>query len=170
MAASTSQHCHAVDLGVPRGGALSTTSRSPQESGRAKARAASLKKITTVAASLGAFTGAGVVAAPAVSAAASYNGACGSGYTVVNSARISGMGTVFLTYNAANGYNCAVTIRDTPDTSSPELLMVRLERTNDIYSAKVDSGNYTTYAGPVYLSGGGSCMSWRGVIVRNDLA
>ncbi|MFC9910307.1 hypothetical protein [Streptomyces sp. NPDC059862] len=80
------------------------------------------------------------------------------------------LGTVFLTYNSSNGYNCAVAIRDTPDYSAPEYMGVRLERTGDIYSAKTDGGNYTTYAGPVYVYGVGSCMDWNGVIVKNNLA
>ncbi|GGZ10760.1 spore-associated protein A [Streptomyces olivaceoviridis] len=128
------------------------------------------RKIATLGASLLAVSGMSLIVAPAASAAASYNGACGSGYSVVNSARISTLGTVFLTYNSSTGYNCAVAIRDTPDTSSPEQMIVRLQRTNDVYSAKVDSGNYSSYAGPVYVNGVGACMDWTGIIVKNNLA
>ncbi|CAM5346136.1 hypothetical protein SCALM49S_01532 [Streptomyces californicus] len=47
-------------------------------------------------------------------AAAQYNGACGSGYSVVNSAQIGTKGTVFLTYSSATGKNCVVTVRTKP--------------------------------------------------------
>lgn len=120
-------------------------------------------RITTVIASAATTIGLGVIAAPSASAAASYNGACGSGYSVTNSARIGNGGTIFLTYNSSNGNNCVVTIRDTPD-STPGVVSAGLGRSDDIYSWKSDLGNYKSYAGPVYVYGKGSCMDWTGAI------
>ncbi|WP_159942915.1 MULTISPECIES: spore-associated protein A [unclassified Nocardiopsis] len=110
-------------------------------------------------------TGSLALAAPASAAApvATYNGACGSGYSVVNHANISTKGTVFLTYNSSNGYNCAVTVRANPGTALP--MAVGLKRTSDSPSqAQQDEGNYTTYAGPVYRSAAGQCVDWFGTI------
>ncbi|MFF7868278.1 spore-associated protein A [Streptomyces qaidamensis] len=121
------------------------------------------RRITTIVASAATMLGLGVIAAPSASAAASYNGACGSGYSVTNSARIGNGGTIFLTYNSSNGYNCVVTIRDTPD-STPGIVSAGLGRNGDIYSWKSDLGKYQSYAGPVYVYGKGACMDWTGAI------
>ncbi|MFF4551765.1 spore-associated protein A [Streptomyces sp. NPDC001422] len=122
----------------------------------------SIAVISTAAAGL-------LVAAPNASAAASYNGACGSGYSVVNSARIGSYGTIFLTYSSSTGYNCAVTIRDTPDSTSPEVITVYLARSGGA-GWKGDAGNYSSYAGPVYVSGVDACMDWTGGIVVNGVS
>ncbi|WP_444960096.1 spore-associated protein A [Nocardiopsis sp. M1B1] len=110
-------------------------------------------------------TGSLALASPASAAApvADYNGVCGSGYGVVNYANIGSKGTVFLTYNNSNGYNCAVTVRANPGSAVE--MTVGLKRTSDPASAaEVDSGQYTTYAGPVYRSAAGSCVDWFGNI------
>jgi uncharacterized protein YcsI (UPF0317 family) len=105
---------------------------------------------------------AGSLLSAAPAAAAAYNGACGSGYAVVNRIEFpDDRGTAFLTYNSSNGYNCVVTVRTNPGAATHMEAMVR--RTGE--SAWVrDSGNYTTYAGPVYRSGAGYCMNWGGTI------
>lgn len=101
-------------------------------------------------------------AAPAAAPVASYNGACGSGYSVVNHANIGSKGTVFLTYNS-NGYNCAVTVRATPGAAVD--MAVGLKRSSDSPSqAQQDGGDYTTYAGPVYRYAPSHCVDWFGNI------
>ncbi|OOC53591.1 MULTISPECIES: spore-associated protein A [Nocardiopsis] len=110
-------------------------------------------------------TGSLALASPASAAGpvASYNNACGSGYGVVNYANVGSKGTVFLTYNNSTGYNCAVTVRANPGAAVE--MVVSLKRTSDPASeARVDSGYYTTYAGPVYRSAAGSCVDWYGYI------
>ncbi|WUX96872.1 spore-associated protein A [Streptomyces sp. NBC_01422] len=112
--------------------------------------------------------GASLAAAPNAAAAAAYNGACGAGYSVVNSAALGSVGTVFLTYNASERLNCVVTVRNSP--GSAVAMMAGLERSDDVYSWTYDSGKYTSYAGPVFVWGEGSCMNWSGYIgsVRVD--
>lgn len=97
-------------------------------------------------------------AAPA--AAATYGGQCGSGYGVVNQAAVPG-GTVFLTYNSSTRKNCAVTIRSAPGAAMN--MDVALKRSNST-AWQTDPGNWTQYAGPVYLSAAGQCVDWGGVI------
>lgn len=97
-----------------------------------------------------------------VSPATSYNGACGSGYSVIDSLPISTLGTVYLTYNSNKGENCVVTVRATPGTAT--YMAAAIELAGDSSSAVVDQGTYTTYAGPVYLHAPGSCIDWEGQI------
>ncbi|WP_443078897.1 spore-associated protein A [Streptomyces sp. NBC_01497] len=114
------------------------------------------------------ITGLAVVAAPsasaapaaAASAAATYNGACGSGYTVVNSAAIGTSGTIFLTYSSATRDNCVVTVRNSPGA------IINMYAGIAVHGGliKYDNGEYTTYAGPVYINAAGKCVDWIGVI------
>ncbi|MET8052756.1 spore-associated protein A [Streptosporangium sp. NPDC005286] len=105
---------------------------------------------------------AGTLATAAPASAATYGGQCGSGYSVVNQRTITGKGTVFLTYNSANGNNCVVTIRNTPGTAVS--MFAGIARQSDPAWGAVDEGNYTTYAGPVYRYAKGSCVTWGGAI------
>ncbi|MEV2274739.1 spore-associated protein A [Nocardiopsis sp. NPDC049922] len=100
------------------------------------------------------------VAAPAPASAASYGGRCGSGYGVVNQAAVPG-GTVFLTYNDANGQNCVVTVRDRTGSA---ISMDAALKTSDGTSWQTDAGQWQTYAGPVYVSAAGQCVDWGGAI------
>jgi hypothetical protein len=96
-------------------------------------------------------------------AAASYGGECGSGYGVVNSAAIGSKGTVFLTYNASNGYNCVVAKRNS--TGSAVLVEAGLAiHPVGTHWPKFDGGYYTSYAGPLYLSAADKCVDWMGRI------
>ncbi|WP_328405786.1 hypothetical protein [Nocardia sp. NBC_00403] len=115
------------------------------------------------AASAGIVVGTAVFV-PANASAASYGGQCGGGYAVIEQANLIG-GTAFLTYSNATGKNCVVTVRDEP---GDELFMVaRVGRSGDLQSTDVDQGNYTTYAGPVYVSAAHRCIDWYGQI-RGD--
>ncbi|WP_133741260.1 spore-associated protein A [Actinorugispora endophytica] len=117
-----------------------------------KAAAAALVAGTVVA---------GGVATAAPASAATYGGECGSGYSVVNSKSIGSSGTVFLTYNSSNGYNCAVAKRNT--AGSAILIEVGLSISPKGNHWDAYEGDYfTSYAGPVYLSAAGSCVDWAG--------
>ncbi|MFB7270934.1 spore-associated protein A [Streptomyces sp. NPDC056244] len=107
------------------------------------------------------------VAAPAaVSAQAAYNGVCGSGYGVVNWADIGRQGTVYLTYNAANGKNCVVTIRKTSGSPVYMFAYIGVPATGE---GAGDGDYYTSYAGPVYAYGRGLCVDWAGAISNQEV-
>jgi len=95
--------------------------------------------------------------AATVSPAASYNGVCGSGYGVIASHNLTGA-TIFLTYSGGTGDNCVVTIRNTPGTAEPMCAEVSLAGA----PWNIDCGNYTTYAGPVYVHAAKQCIDWGG--------
>ncbi len=117
------------------------------------------KVILTTIAGLGLTLGTAIVV-PGVASAAAYNGACGSGYGVVNDRDIGG-GTVYLTYNSSTRKNCVVTVRNNPGAALP--MNAWLKRSNES-TWKQDPGSYTTYAGPVYRSAAGTCVDWGGAI------
>ncbi|MGW4551412.1 spore-associated protein [Streptomyces violaceorubidus] len=86
---------------------------------------------------------------------------CGTGYKTVNSAAVGSRGTVYLTYNAANGKNCVATIRSTPGTATDMSAWVYVP---DTEAYDEDYGKYTSYAGPTYVYGKGHCVDWGGSI------
>ncbi|MFI1739911.1 spore-associated protein A [Streptomyces sioyaensis] len=100
--------------------------------------------------------------ASAAPKAAAYNGACGSGYRVVNSVPVTGKGTVYLTYSAKTGKNCVVTVRN--KAGKAVQMSAYVTATNGSSPWVYDSGKYTAYAGPVYLPGKGICVDWGGSI------
>ncbi|MEU6293502.1 spore-associated protein [Streptomyces sp. NPDC046988] len=102
------------------------------------------------------------LAAPASAAAnTTPEKVCGSGYKTVNSAAVGSRGTVYLTYNAANGRNCVATIRSTPGTATDMSAWVYVP---DTEAYDEDYGKYTSYAGPTYVYGKGHCVDWGGSI------
>ncbi|MFD5433240.1 spore-associated protein A [Kitasatospora sp. NPDC127067] len=92
-------------------------------------------------------------------AAAGYNGACGSGYRVIDSLRLESGANIFLTYSDS-GFNCVVTVAEYP--GSARSMDAWIQRTGDYASRHSDSGNYTAYAGPVFVYAEGSCVDWGG--------
>ncbi|MFE9676841.1 spore-associated protein [Streptomyces sp. NPDC006259] len=88
---------------------------------------------------------------------------CGSGYKTVNSAAVGTLGTVYLAYNAVNGNNCVVTIRNNPGTAVDMSAWIYVPATNEGDS---DYGRYTSYAGPSYVIGKGFCVDWGGAIAN----
>ncbi|MFJ1709818.1 spore-associated protein A [Kitasatospora sp. NPDC088346] len=109
--------------------------------------------------------GSAAIAVPTTAQAASYNGVCGSGYQTIDHRDLNAGGTVWLTYNRSTGYNCVVTIRDSP---GPALQMLAgLKLAGAPTWADLDEKYYTTYAGPVYLYAPHSCIDWEGGIVDN---
>ncbi|WP_243869379.1 spore-associated protein A [Streptomyces liangshanensis] len=134
-----------------------------------KSRRAAMAAVLTALAVGGATTALAqpATAAPAAAAAqAAYNGVCGSGYNVVNSADIGKQGTVYLTYNAKTGKNCAVTIRKTSGAPVSVFTYLGVSETG---ASDFDSGNYTSYAGPVYVYGKGYCVDWAGGITNQEV-
>lgn len=128
-----------------------------------------IRRVGAGAAALVAMAGVSLMSAPAASAAATaaaYNGACGSGYAVVNSMPIGDKGMTYLTYNSSTGKNCAVTIRNTAGPATR--IIVVLARSDGAGGAQVDDGTYTTYAGPVYVSAAGSCVDWVGNLLGSS--
>ncbi|WP_328496678.1 spore-associated protein [Streptomyces sp. NBC_00414] len=86
---------------------------------------------------------------------------CGNAYKTVNSAVVGSLGTVYLTYNAANGQNCVATIRNNPGAAVDMSAYVYVPDTDE---SAGDSGQYTSYAGPAYVYGKGHCIDWGGNI------
>jgi hypothetical protein len=133
-------------------------------------RTARMKRILGVAAVAGASTVALVAAAPGASAAtntttaaqATYNGVCGTGFKVVNSAPVSDKGTAYLTYNSSTGENCLVEIRNV--AGAPVPMELYLDHDGDEIHNNFDVGNYRSYAGPLYEYGRGMCTDWWGRI------
>lgn len=121
-------------------------------------------RISAYAATAGAMTaGLLVLAAPAAHAAG--YGLCGSGHKLIDSAPIGNLGTAYLTWNAGSGQNCLVVVRRDPGTSvRMNALIGREDGVQDF-----DSGSYTTYAGPVYVDGRGTCIDWSGVIDDQEI-
>jgi|SRR5689334_4412712 len=128
-------------------------SESPKRpTGRMRRWAAALGTLGVVLA--GVLTGAGTASATV------YNGACGGGYGEIDHRDLPG-GTVYLTYSGSTGNNCVVTVRDKPGTPVFMNAWIRLSGTSDWNQ---DPGNFTTYAGPVYVRAPGQCVDWGGEI------
>lgn len=83
---------------------------------------------------------------------------CGSRYTdVVDHFDVPGGGGVTtLLYNPSNGHNCAVTIKIS-SIGAPTMTGVFLT-TSTTTRDKVDSGNFSYFAGPVYLYAPNTCV------------
>ncbi|MEW2045203.1 spore-associated protein [Streptomyces sp. NPDC051445] len=120
----------------------------------------SMLGVTALAAlSLGAAT---ALAAPASAAPnTTPQKVCGSSYKTVNSAPVGSLGTIYLTYNSANGKNCVTTIRSTPGTAKEMSAWIYIPATDANDS---DYGQYTSYAGPTYVNGKNQCVDWGGQI------
>ncbi|GIE36795.1 spore-associated protein A [Actinoplanes italicus] len=116
-----------------------------------------------IAATAFAMTAAAVLTVSTPAQAASYGGECGSGYGVVNSAAIGSKGTVFLTYNASNGYNCVVAKRNSAGSAVLVEAGLAIHPVGSHWT-KFDGGYFTSYAGPLYLSAADKCVDWMGRI------
>ena len=145
--------------------ALSTALTAAVTAGGATAFAVPASAATPVARTVSAApASAAAKAAPAVVApAVAYNGVCGTGYSVIDSTPVGSVGTVYVTWSNATGKNCAVTIRNTPGAAVYMDVSLNLANTHPIDAAR-DSGQYTTYAGPVYKSARDQCIVWSGTI------
>ncbi|MBN6053334.1 M23 family metallopeptidase [Nonomuraea sp. RK-328] len=84
---------------------------------------------------------------------------CGSGFKVIDQQALGTSGTVYLTYNSANGQNCVATIKKTSlgtKTAASAFLEVKDK------PRATDSGSFTYYAGPVKATASGKCVKWGG--------
>jgi hypothetical protein len=117
------------------------------------------RTVTGVGATLAVMAGIGAFA-PTAAQAAPYNGTCGSGYGVIDALSLEGQGTVYLTYNGSSGKNCVVTVRNNPGARKDMSARISLAGKPWIE----DTGNFTTYAGPVYVSARDKCIDWGGWI------
>lgn len=102
-------------------------------------------------------------AATRTAAAATYNGACGTGYKVIDSTPVGNSGKVFITWNQSTGKNCAVTIRNAPGARIYLSVELKADLGHETTPVR-DQGQYTSYAGPVYVAARGHCIEWHGVI------
>ncbi|MEU7829686.1 MULTISPECIES: M23 family metallopeptidase [unclassified Nonomuraea] len=85
---------------------------------------------------------------------------CGSGYSVIDSAALTG-GRTYLLYNSGNGYNCVATLKTT-SLGTASAVSAFLEPEGE--SRSTDSGSYDYYAGPVKRSAPGKCVKWGGSV------
>ncbi|MEV0351338.1 M23 family metallopeptidase [Nonomuraea sp. NPDC050680] len=85
---------------------------------------------------------------------------CGSGYSVIDSAALTG-GRTYLLYNSGNGYNCVATLKTT-NLGSASAVSAFLEPQGE--SRTTDSGSYDYYAGPVKRDAAGQCVKWGGSV------
>jgi serine/threonine protein kinase len=83
---------------------------------------------------------------------------CGSGYEVIDSHALSGA-TIYLLYSSGSGKNCVVMMSKYVITQKIKMSAVLQVQGG---STSSDSGNYTTYAGPLRLSAAGTCVIWGG--------
>lgn len=104
-----------------------------------------------------ALTLAGLAGTAGPAQAAAYNGACGAGYQVIDKLTVggTGTGTAYLTYN--NGWNCVVTVSNTPGQRDWMEASIELSDGGDWIT---DAKYYTKYAGPVYVYAPNQCIDW----------
>ncbi|WP_067134188.1 hypothetical protein [Microtetraspora malaysiensis] len=124
-------------------------------------------KTALVAAGLavGAFT---VSPAPAIAAAYSPEGVCGTGYARVSDGSRaiktpsgSTFGHVYLLYNSSNGYNCVVTIKDSyVGTATRTIATLEVKGSKPVS----DDKSYKYYAGPVKAAAKGKCVRYSGLV------
>jgi hypothetical protein len=88
--------------------------------------------------------------------------ACGSGYTTTVVADYQGIPKQYywyvLLYNSSNGYNCALQIKDSANTDYGKASKLGVGIKVSGGSWHEDDGNYTKYAGPVYVHAPNTCV------------
>jgi serine/threonine protein kinase len=89
---------------------------------------------------------------------------CGSGYKVIDSHSL-GSATIYLLYSSGSGKNCVVTMSKYVITQKIKMSAVLQVQGG---STSSDSGNYTTYAGPLRLPAAGKCVIWGGGYSTSD--
>ncbi|QRP50124.1 hypothetical protein [Amycolatopsis sp. FDAARGOS 1241] len=79
---------------------------------------------------------------------------------MIDSAPLSTAGTVYLSYNAANGQKCVSTMKKTGAGTPSPAAYLQVQGA----SRKTDSGSFSFYAGPVSAPAAGKCVQWGGAI------
>ncbi|MCF6470383.1 spore-associated protein A [Nonomuraea sp. MG754425] len=108
---------------------------------------------------------ASLTAAPAGAAVAA--GPCGSGYKLVGTYDISKggkQGTLEVRWNAGTGKNCALAYGTGANYGRTAYKGVRIKVHGTSGWAGSDAGQYKYYAGPVYVTARGKCISVAGDI------
>jgi len=97
---------------------------------------------------------------------------CGAGYKQVDRADLrsgsTGLGAVYLLYNAANGFNCVVTLKSgSVGQKTPVSAYLEVQGQKRV----TDAGKFAFYAGPVRRAAPGLCVRWGGSYgaVRRDM-
>jgi hypothetical protein len=97
---------------------------------------------------------------------------CGAGYKQIDRADLRsrgvGAGTVHLLYNAANGFNCVVTLKSgSIGQKTPVSAYLEVQG----QKRTTDAGHFAFYAGPVRVPAAGRCVRWGGSVgsARRDL-
>ena len=90
---------------------------------------------------------------------------CGSGYTTTVDAGDMGIPKQYywevLLYNPSTGYNCALTVKDSNNTDYGKSSYIGMGIRAAGGSWHEDKGNYTKYAGPVYVHAPDTCVYLR---------
>ncbi|MGW4527696.1 sialidase family protein [Amycolatopsis sp. NPDC004378] len=85
--------------------------------------------------------------------------ACGAGYGVIDQQTLGTAGTVYLSYNAANGQNCVSTMKnDSAGTATATSAFLEVKGS----ARATDSGSFSWFAGPVKAAAAGKCVQWGG--------
>jgi sialidase-1 len=88
--------------------------------------------------------------------------ACGGGYGVIDSAPLGtggAAGTVYLSYNAANGQNCVSTMKNaSAGTATATSAYLEVKGS----TRQTDSGSFSYFAGPVKATAADKCVKWGG--------
>jgi sialidase-1 len=85
--------------------------------------------------------------------------ACGGGYSVLESQPLGTAGTVYLSYNAANGKNCVSTMKSaSAGTATATSAYLEVKGSSRI----TDSGSFGYFAGPVSAVAADKCVKWGG--------
>ncbi|WP_206784641.1 exo-alpha-sialidase [Amycolatopsis sp. MtRt-6] len=88
--------------------------------------------------------------------------ACGGGYSVIDSAPLGtggAAGTVYLSYNAANGQNCVSTMKNaSAGTATATSSYLEVQGS----ARQTDSGSFSYFAGPVKATAANKCVKWGG--------
>jgi len=87
-------------------------------------------------------------------------GVCGSGFTVIDSAALTG-GRTYLLYNSGNKNNCVVTLKTT-SLGTASAVSAFLQPKGE--SKTTDTGKFEYYAGPVKRDAAGQCVLWGGSV------
>lgn len=91
-------------------------------------------------------------------AASSPEATCGSGYYEIDHHDMGSVAVIYLMYNGST--DCVVTWK-TANVGTPTYVQAYVIRESDGVDAD-DDGNYSYYAGPVYLKAPGTCIQWGG--------
>jgi len=92
---------------------------------------------------------------------------CGSGYVVVSQFKLANGGAeAYLLYSNSTGLNCATTVKLT-DIGTSTYTGVQLIEDGGADNGQAQGGDFKYYAGPVYISAPGVCVSYAGSDAAN---